>query len=146
MVSCGYEVCFCVQGGPVMVSFPHLLYADKEYINSVEGLDPNKDKHQPFLILEPISGTPLYGAQRIQFNMFVRPVDGMDSTANVSRSLMPLIWVEESFVIPDKYINLLNDNLFKSLSIVNIIKWTVIVSGGACVIISALTLIYRQAP
>ncbi|XP_050517986.1 sensory neuron membrane protein 1-like [Diabrotica virgifera virgifera] len=133
-------------GGPVMVSFPHLLYGDKEYQETVIGMEANTMKHQSFIILEELSGLPLYAAQRIQFNMFLRPVEGMESLANMSKALMPLIWVEESLIIEDKYISLLQESLFKTLSTVNILKWFVIVIGVACLLISALTLIYRQAP
>nr|ANQ46505.1 sensory neuron membrane protein 2 [Phyllotreta striolata] len=134
------------KGGPVMVSFPHLLYADEGYARSVEGLRPVKSRHEPFVILEPLSGLPLYGSQRIQFNMFLRPIEGMENPWNVSRSLLPLIWVEESFVIPDQFIGKLNDNLFSKLNMINIVKWIVIVSGGAGLLLAGLTLVYRQAP
>ncbi|KAJ8972737.1 hypothetical protein NQ317_010226 [Molorchus minor] len=42
-----------------------------------------------------ISGYPLQLAQRIQFNMFIRPIEGVVSMENVSKALLPIIWVEE---------------------------------------------------
>nr|XP_023025981.1 sensory neuron membrane protein 2 [Leptinotarsa decemlineata] len=43
------------RGASVLVSFPHLLYGDKEYLNGVFGLKPDKSKHETSLILEPVS-------------------------------------------------------------------------------------------
>lgn len=127
-----------------MVSFPHLLYGDKEYQTSVQGMDPDKSKHETSIILEPLSGFPLYAAQRIQFNMFLRPIEGMESLANVSRALMPLFWVEESLLIGDQYIEMMKSQLFDTMNIINIVKWIVIISGAACLIIAVLAIIYKQ--
>ncbi|KAJ8959319.1 hypothetical protein NQ318_022005 [Aromia moschata] len=41
-------------GAPVLMSFPHLLYADQEYLASVKGLKPNKELHENFVTLEPM--------------------------------------------------------------------------------------------
>ncbi|CAH1970327.1 unnamed protein product [Acanthoscelides obtectus] len=82
-------------GGPVMLSFPHLLYADPEYIHGVEGLQPNQSKHETFVVLEPLSGFPLQLAQRVQFNMFLRPIEGVTKLQNVTEALVPLLWIEQ---------------------------------------------------
>lgn len=42
-------------GAPIVVSFPHFLYADWRYVNNVKGLSPNETNHQIFVNLEPVS-------------------------------------------------------------------------------------------
>lgn len=38
-----------------MLSWPHLLWADTRYTESVIGLHPDEEKHTGYLILEPVS-------------------------------------------------------------------------------------------
>lgn len=37
------------------MSLPHFLYADEKYLNAVEGLEPDEEKHAIYLHLEPVS-------------------------------------------------------------------------------------------
>lgn len=45
----------CRYGSPVFMSFPHFFDADESYIDAVDGLEPNKEKHQSYFTLEPVS-------------------------------------------------------------------------------------------
>lgn len=45
----------CRFGTPVFMSFPHFFNADPFYINQLEGLKPQKDKHEMYMVLEPVS-------------------------------------------------------------------------------------------
>lgn len=38
-----------------MVSFPHFYQADPKYINAIEGMNPNKEEHETYLDLNPVS-------------------------------------------------------------------------------------------
>lgn len=38
-----------------MLSFPHLLHADRQYLESVDGLNPVVEKHESYVALEPVS-------------------------------------------------------------------------------------------
>ena len=43
-------------GAPIVMSLPHFLYCDpKEVIDLVIGLTPNKEEHQTFFDVEPVS-------------------------------------------------------------------------------------------
>nr|CAI5832880.1 unnamed protein product [Callosobruchus analis] len=120
-------------GGPVMLSFPHLLYADPEYLNGVDGLKPNQTEHETFVVLEPISGFPLKLAQRVQFNMFLRPIEGVAK-------------LENSTILDDKFIDMLNTKLFKTLKAATIIKWFVMISGIGFTVLSLCLYIYKRCP
>lgn len=49
-----FNVSSCRYGTPVFMSFPHFYNADPFYLNQVEGLKPDKDKHQFFMSFEPV--------------------------------------------------------------------------------------------
>ncbi|KAL5279645.1 hypothetical protein ACFFRR_003939 [Megaselia abdita] len=61
----------CRFGTPVFMSYPHFYGADEFYVNQVEGLDPQKSKHEFYMTLEPNTGVPLEVAARLQVNMLV---------------------------------------------------------------------------
>ncbi|RZC33502.1 CD36 domain containing protein, partial [Asbolus verrucosus] len=63
--------------GPLFVSLPHFHRADSYYLNSVEGLRPDKDKHEAFIIIEPTIGVPLEVHLKGQINLLLEPVSGI---------------------------------------------------------------------
>jgi hypothetical protein len=44
----------CLTGIPFALTFPHFLNSD-QFLNSVSGLNPSKEKHLGFLNIEPVS-------------------------------------------------------------------------------------------
>lgn len=44
----------CRYGSPVFMSFPHYYAGEEFYLNEVEGLAPNKEKHESYFTLEPV--------------------------------------------------------------------------------------------
>lgn len=71
------NVSSCRFGTPIFMSFPHFYQADPFYVNQVEGLNPNKDEHEFYMILEPKTGLALEVAARFQVNMLVEPLHGI---------------------------------------------------------------------
>lgn len=45
----------CRYGSPVFMSYPHYFDADPFYLDQVDGLEPNKEKHESYFTLEPVS-------------------------------------------------------------------------------------------
>jgi len=45
----------CQHGAPLFTSSPHFFHADPYYVNQVAGLQPEADKHQFYITLEPVS-------------------------------------------------------------------------------------------
>jgi CD36 family len=60
---------------------PHFLDADNRYGLLVDGLTPSPEKHQIFMDLEPMTGVPLRGGKRMQFNMFLKKIDKISEFA-----------------------------------------------------------------
>lgn len=61
-------------------------------------------KHQLDIDFEPMSGTPLSARKRIQFNMFVFPIEKVKTMKTFATALMPLFWIEESITLPKKFL------------------------------------------
>ena len=39
----------------LVMSLPHFYQADPKYINAIEGLNPNKEEHESYLDIEPVT-------------------------------------------------------------------------------------------
>ncbi|XP_060519996.1 sensory neuron membrane protein 2-like [Cylas formicarius] len=132
-------------GGPVLVSFPHLLYGDERYLRGVEGMRPEEGLHETFVLLEPITGAPLKVMKRVQFNMFIRSIDGITALENVTHSLMPVFWIEESLTLPQSYLDAIKYSAIKSVFILKIVRWIVVAVGMSLVFISLFMFFYFKS-
>jgi hypothetical protein len=41
-------------GAPVVLTLPHMMGASEKYTKTVSGLNPNSEKHQIFMEVEPV--------------------------------------------------------------------------------------------
>jgi CD36 family len=69
---------------------PHFYDGDPKYQLMIDGIFPNPEKHQIFLDLEPLTGSPLRGGKKLQFNMFLKKVDdiGKSEKHSAGRNLI----------------------------------------------------------
>lgn len=67
----------CRFGSPVFMSYPHFYKADPYYVEQIDGMMPEQDKHEFYMVLEPRTGVALEVAARFQVNMLVEPIDGI---------------------------------------------------------------------
>ncbi|XP_067623366.1 protein peste-like [Eurosta solidaginis] len=93
------NVSSCRFGSPVFMSYPHFYNADPFYLEQVDGLKPEKDKHEFYMILEPRTGVALEVAARFQLNMLVEPIKGVSLYEDAPRVFFPLIWFEQKVAI-----------------------------------------------
>jgi hypothetical protein len=49
-----YQLESCRKGAPIIVSLPHFLDGDEDYLNQTYGLHPDRSKHETVIILEPV--------------------------------------------------------------------------------------------
>lgn len=49
----------CRYGSPVFMSYPHFYAADPFYLNQVEGMKPDEEKHKFYMTFEPVRETSL---------------------------------------------------------------------------------------
>uniref|UniRef100_A0A0A1WNN1 Protein croquemort n=1 Tax=Zeugodacus cucurbitae TaxID=28588 RepID=A0A0A1WNN1_ZEUCU len=85
----------CRFGSPVFMSYPHFYNADPYYTEQIDGMMPEKEKHEFYMILEPRTGVALEVAARFQVNMLVEPITGVSLYEKVPRVFFPLIWFEQ---------------------------------------------------
>ncbi|XP_013144918.1 PREDICTED: sensory neuron membrane protein 2-like isoform X3 [Papilio polytes] len=135
------ELYSCV-GGPMVLSYPHFLYADPIYANGVKGLNPSIEDHRILLDLEP-TGTVLRGAKRAQFNIFLRPITSVTATANFNNTLTPIVWLQESVLLPEEFVNQLKDRMLMPLNLVSILLPIVI--ALCCVVVVVGVVIFVRA-
>ncbi|KAI4470890.1 scavenger receptor class b type-1 sr-b1 [Holotrichia oblita] len=120
---------------PVIASFPHMLWANETYSSTVKGLEPDQEKHQTFVVLQPDTGTPLQGSKRIQFNMIVRPIERIAVTTNLTNAVFPILWVEQGFSLPDDQIEVLEDQYLSKIKLLDIVSYVLIGVGAGLVIL-----------
>ncbi|KAF2882140.1 hypothetical protein ILUMI_24021, partial [Ignelater luminosus] len=65
----------CRYGLPIFASLPHFYGADPVYLDSVEGLHPDRDKHEVYIILEPETSLLLKASIAVQINLLVHPIE-----------------------------------------------------------------------
>ena len=129
-------------GSPIIGSLPHFYGSDEKYLEMVEGLHPDKEKHEIAMDLEPITATPLKAAQRLQFNMFLHPMEKVKLMKRFPECLFPLFWIEEGILLDDEYVKIVK-TLFRVMGIVGFMKWFTILVG-ACATGAAGALYYKN--
>jgi len=93
ITACNYEF-------PLFTSFPHFYGSDKSYLGAVEGLSPEKEKHESFITLEPETGITLEILARFQSNMLIKQYsDYIPLYQKVPHIVMLIFWVEQKFIM-----------------------------------------------
>lgn len=117
------NVTACKQGAPIFLSLPHFYQSEAKYINAVDGMHPNKENHQTFLDINPLTGAVVRAAKRMQINAYVETIPEFVQTGHIRRMAYPVMYLDESFVL-DKgsaeklKIALLESNLVKAVPFV----------------------------
>lgn len=70
------EVKKCRDNAPIYTSYPHFYLAHESYRDAIEGMNPEQEKHEFEIALEPFTGVPLKINGRLQINMLMKPYKG----------------------------------------------------------------------
>ncbi|CAO1322116.1 unnamed protein product [Diamesa tonsa] len=85
----------CYFGQPIAASSPHFYNRNGSWIDKLEGLAPNEEKHESYFIAEPTMGVPINQAARSQLNLVVGDVSSFKSDiAKFSNMVIPMMWLE----------------------------------------------------
>ncbi|XP_022913485.2 sensory neuron membrane protein 2-like [Onthophagus taurus] len=140
----GFVDLFTCLKASVILSFPHFLWADKDTAATVTGLTPDEDKHITFVNVEPGTGYPLQGSKRVQFNMILRPIKGIDMTQTLTPAMVPLIWIDEGVELTDDLIDELDEKYLSKLVLVDAVTWTLIAVGIVLFLVFGCWFIFKK--
>lgn len=59
------------------MSYPHFYQADPSYLEAIDGLKPEREKHEFFMTLEPNAGVVMDVGGGFQANYLMEPVDNI---------------------------------------------------------------------
>ncbi|XP_037813023.1 sensory neuron membrane protein 2 [Lucilia sericata] len=124
---------------PVILTLPHMLGASNEYTKTIRGLNPDAQKHQTFVDVQHLTGVPLQGGKRVQFNMFLKSINRITITENLTTVLMPAIWVEEGIELNGEMVTFFKKRLINTLKTLNVVQWAALFGGIG---VAAICLIY----
>nr|CAD7603521.1 unnamed protein product [Timema genevievae] len=96
------NVSSCRFGAPAFISYPHFYQADQVYLDQVEGMKPDEEKHRFYVTLEPNTGIPLDVAARFQVNILLDQRPYISLFKNVPKIFFPMLWFEERAAMPQE--------------------------------------------
>ncbi|KAG8515212.1 Lysosome membrane protein 2, partial [Galemys pyrenaicus] len=114
------NISICKNGAPIIMSFPHFYQADEKFVSAVEGIHPNKDYHETFVDINPLTGLILRAAKRFQVNVYVRKIDEFVETGNIRNVVFPVMYFNESVLIDKENAGRLKSVVNTTLIITNI--------------------------
>jgi len=97
------NVTHCKKKSPAFVSRPHFYQADDSYRQAFQyGLRPDADKHESKFWVEPESSIPVKVEMRLQLNILLRKVEGIDYLfKNLQEVMYPVFWFESTSTLPE---------------------------------------------
>ncbi|XP_044763949.1 scavenger receptor class B member 1-like [Coccinella septempunctata] len=131
------DISQCYWDFPVATSYPHFLYGDSELKGYVDGLQPEKSKHDSFLFVEPTVGIPTTCRATSQSNLILRKLEGFnEDIEKFSEQVIPMFWAEyHQHGLPWYIVGLMYFTV-KILPVFQII-WTVILFLSAIFLITS---------
>jgi len=90
-------------GAPIALSYPHFYQADPHYLSAVEGLQPDKEKHEFYVDIAPEFGFPLAIRPRFQLNVVIKRDQDIEIMRNFNEELvLPFLWAQDGFSAPSE--------------------------------------------
>nr|CAH7721426.1 unnamed protein product [Callosobruchus chinensis] len=97
-----FNVSACRQNSPSFLSFPHFYAADPYYTDLVRGMQPDRNKHQFYIIIQPKSGIVMEIYARMQVNMLLQPVNHIRLYEKVPKVFIPLFYFTQTVHLRDE--------------------------------------------
>ena len=83
-------------------------------------MHPNKEEHESFVDINPLTGIILRGAKRFQINTYVRKLDDFVETGDIRTMVFPVMYLNESVLIDKETANQLKSVINTTLVVTNI--------------------------
>lgn len=125
------NVTACKQGAPILLSLPHFYQSEDQYIQAVDGMHPNKEYHETFLDINPLTGVLVQAVKRMQINVFVETLPEFFQTGNIRTMAYPVMYVNESYVLDRESAEKLKIALLES-SLAKAVPFIILALGIIC--------------
>ncbi|XP_077289013.1 scavenger receptor class B member 1-like [Arctopsyche grandis] len=132
------DISKCFFDLPMAMSLPHFYATDPRAIENITGMEPNFLKHTSYVIVEPLTGTPLESCARSQSNLVMRKMSGFSSDIQLfSGMTLPMFWAEYSALkLPDYIWNLVFITV-KVIPVVQVVLSSLILLVGMLLLLLA---------
>ncbi|XP_078037579.1 protein croquemort isoform X2 [Augochlora pura] len=97
------NISLCKWGAPAFISLPHFYLADPSYRENIDGMNPQKDKHQLSISLEPKTGVPLKVNAQMQLNLLIQPYGNMSMFKHLKKTFIPMLWFTQEATLTADY-------------------------------------------
>jgi len=91
-------------GAPLALSYPHFYMADPWYLDNVEGLKPEKEKHEFYVDISPKFGFPLAIRPKFQLNAIIERDTNIEVMSGFREEplVLPFLWAQDGFSEPSE--------------------------------------------
>lgn len=110
----------CKDGAPIIMSFPHFYQADERFVSAIGGMHPNKEDHETFVDINPLTGIILRAAKRFQINVYVKKLDDFLETGDIRTMVFPVMYLNESVLLDKESASRLKSVINTTLIITNV--------------------------
>ncbi|XP_033224505.1 protein croquemort-like isoform X2 [Belonocnema kinseyi] len=100
------NVSLCKFGAPAFISLPHFYLGDSSYRDSIDGMFPEQEKHETYVVLDPIMGTPMQVKAQLQLNLFIQHDDKIDMFRGINNTYVPMLWFSQTATLTSEYATL----------------------------------------
>lgn len=101
------NISLCKWGAPAFISLPHFYLADPSYRENIIGMNPDREKHELSIALEPKTGVPLKVNAQLQLNLLVLHDDVMSTFKNVTNTFVPMLWFTQEARLTSDYASII---------------------------------------
>ncbi|KAM5170206.1 platelet glycoprotein 4-like [Mantella aurantiaca] len=131
----------CQGGKPIFLSLPHFLYGSDHLLEKVNGLKPNKEEHETFLDVEPITGFTMHFAKRLQVNVMFQPTDKIEILSNIrSEFVFPVLWLNETALIDDKSADRFKSSVTEPMKVLEVLQIVLLCVGSVLFLACSISL------
>jgi len=134
------DISTCKQDAPIVVSSPHFYLGSSKYIHGVNGMHPNKNEHETYVDVEPLSGSVLRAAKRLQINSHLQYLGIFSSLKHVNDVILPMLWLNESVMVDTATANMFKSDMLSLIKVAHVLPYVILGIGLALVLIGAILL------